>query len=109
MNKNPNKSGEITNVKEPEGSKSQNSQNTLAKSEISQEYSRDTLANVITPSPLINVKLTRASGVPSPGDLGDDKIFWTAIRNRTEAISFDNCSRVIDHVLCDRHNPSGPT
>src|SRR5215475_2893724 len=113
MNKNPNKSGEIKNVKEPEGSKSanslENSRDTLAKSENSQEYSRDTLANVITPSPLINVKLTRASGVPSPGDLGDDKIFWTAIRNRTEAISFDNYSRVIDHVLCDGRNPSGPT
>jgi hypothetical protein len=95
MNKNPTKSGEITVVKEPESSKPENSQ--------------DTLANVITPSPLINVKLTRASGVPGPGDLGDDKIFWTAIRNRTEAISFDNYSRVIDAVLCGRDNPSGPT
>src|SRR5262245_17474933 len=114
MNKNPNKSGEATDVKEPEGPKSEKSRDTLAKSESSRdalaksENSRDTLANVITP-PLINVKLTRASGVPGPGDLGDDKIFWTAIRNRTEAINFDNYSRVIDAVLCDGRNPSGPT
>ncbi|HEU0172998.1 MAG TPA: hypothetical protein VFV58_01955 [Blastocatellia bacterium] len=115
MNKNPNKSGEAPVVNEPEGSKSENSRDTLVKSENSRdtlaksENSRDTLANAITASSLINVKLTRASGVPSPGDLGDDKIFWTAIRNRTEAINFDNYSRVIDHVLCDRRNPSGPT
>src|SRR5215813_3606126 len=109
MNKNPNKSGEAPVVNEPEGSKSENSRDALAKSENSQEYSRDTLANVITPTPLINVKLTRASGVPSPGELGDDKIFWTAIRNRTEAIGFDNYSRVIDDVLCGRDNPLGPT
>src|SRR5262245_40579503 len=105
MNKNPNKSGEAPVVNEPEGSKSENSRDTLAKS----ENSRDTLANVITPAPLINVKLTRASGVPGPGDLGDDKIFWTAIRNRTEAIGFDNYSRVIDAVLCGRDNPSAKT
>lgn len=105
MNKNPNKSGEAPVVNEPEGSKSEKSRDALAKSENSQ----DALANVITPSPLINVKLTRASGVPGPGDLGDDKIFWTAIRNRTEAIGFDNYSRVIDAVLCGRDDPSGPT
>src|SRR5215510_3890473 len=112
MNKNPNKSGEAPVVNEPEGSISEKSRDTLAKSEGSRdtlaksESSQDTLANAIKPSHLINVKLTRASGVPAPGDLGDDKIFWTAIRNRTEAISFDNYSRVIDSVLCGMDNPS---
>ncbi|MCI0389318.1 MAG: hypothetical protein MOB07_11225 [Acidobacteria bacterium] len=47
------------------------------------------------------VKLTRASGIPAPEDLGTDKSLWSAIRNRTEAIGFDNYSKLIDRVLCD--------
>lgn len=52
-------------------------------------------------SPTQLVKLTRASGIPSPEDLTDDKILWTAIRNRTEAIGFENYFKLIDQVLCD--------
>jgi hypothetical protein len=101
MNKNPNKTGEVTGVNELESSKSEKSREALA------QNSQNAVANAEAPQPPINVKLTRASGVPSPGDLGDEKIFWTAIRNRTEAIGFDNYAKVIDAVLCCRENSTG--
>lgn len=47
------------------------------------------------------VKMTRASGVASPDELGSDKALWSAIRNRTEAIGFENYSKLIDRVLCE--------
>lgn len=47
------------------------------------------------------VKMTRASGVAGPDDLGADKALWTAIRNRTEAIGFESYSKLIDRVLCE--------
>jgi hypothetical protein len=50
--------------------------------------------------PSLLVKLTRASGIPSPEELTDDKILWTAIRNRTEAIGFEHYFKLIDQVLC---------
>src|SRR5262245_50570790 len=101
MNKNPNKTGEMTGVNELEASKSEKSREALA------ENSQNVVANTAAPEPPTNVRLTRASGVPSPGDLGDEKIFWTAIRNRTEAIGFDNYAKVIDAVLCCRENSNG--
>src|SRR5262245_57262240 len=48
------------------------------------------------------VKMTRASGIPSPGELTNDKALWSAIRNRTEAIGFENYAKLIDKVLCER-------
>jgi len=53
------------------------------------------------------VKMTRASGIPSPGDLTNDKAFWTAIRNRTEAIGFENYAKLIDKVLCEKDAGGG--
>jgi hypothetical protein len=113
MNKNPHKHAEATGTNELERAKPganelENSQSEKPKDALA-ENSQGALANVRAPQPLVNVKLTRASGVPSPGDLGDEKIFWTAIRNRTEAIGFDNYAKVIDAVLCGRNNPSGKT
>jgi hypothetical protein len=111
MSKNANKTGDGTGVTELEGSRSEKSRDTLSERPREALSARpgEVLAEVITPPPLVNVKLTRASGVPSPGELGDDKIFWTAIRNRTEAIGFDNYARVIDAVLCGRQGLSGET
>jgi hypothetical protein len=111
MSKNANKTGDGTGVNELESSKSEKPRAALAEKsqDVPTENSRDALANVVTTPTLVNVKLTRASGVPGPGDLGDEKIFWTAIRNRTEAISFDNYSKVIDTVLCRKDNLSGRT
>jgi hypothetical protein len=111
MSKNANKTGDGTGVNVLEGSRSEKPRDGLSEKpkETLSESPRDVLAEVITPPSLVNVKLTRASGVPSPGDLGDDKIFWTAIRNRTEAISFDNYARVIDTVLCTRSGQFGKT
>src|SRR5262245_39683520 len=48
------------------------------------------------------VKMTRASGIPSPGELTDDKALWSAIRNRTEAIGFENYAKLIDKVLGEK-------
>lgn len=49
---------------------------------------------------LATTRAARASGEASPGDFRDSKSLWAAIRNRTEAIGFDNYSKVIDKVLC---------
>lgn len=53
---------------------------------------------------LAKTRAVRASGDPLPGDFRNSKSLWAAIRNRTEAIGFENYSKVIDRVLCDRGN-----
>lgn len=100
MNENPN-NPEVTGANDLDVEKSE--RNTPA------ENTQDGLANADKLPPLVNVRLARAASLPSPGDLGEEKIFWTAIRNRTEAINFDNYARVVDAVLCCRENPSGRT
>ncbi|HKX33230.1 MAG TPA: hypothetical protein VJ302_36475 [Blastocatellia bacterium] len=88
MKKNPNISDDANTGSEPESPAS--------------KAPPQSLAPGITLPPVAQVKLTRASGLPAPGDLSEDAIFWTAIRNRTEAISFDNYSKLIDRVLCEK-------
>jgi len=49
---------------------------------------------------LAKTRAIRASGEPNSGDFRNSKSLWAAIRNRTEAISFENYSKVINKVLC---------
>jgi hypothetical protein len=43
----------------------------------------------------INVALKRTQDAPTP-----DQLLWVVIRNRTNAISFNNYKKFMDHVMC---------
>lgn len=56
--------------------------------------------NVGGPAVTTRTFLQRASANPTT-----DQALWVAIRNRTNALSFDRYEKFIDLVFCDRHPP----